>query len=148
MRSTLATGPKSREQLCAEGLSGQDLSYNVTELVNELRREVEVWRNLPNPSQWQVSPVTQRLLSHWRAIQKDEKQVIRPFFCQLEAVETAIWLGEVAPKLRDRGRRFKTRLEAANAEANPICEADKWVECKYDEVHPDPTSGAPADQAP
>ncbi len=106
-------------ELSAEGLSGQDLSYNVTEFVNELRREVDVWRNLPNPSQWQVSPVTQRLLSHWRAIQKDEKQVIRPFFCQLEAVETAIWLGEVAPKLRDRGRRFRTRLEAANAEANP-----------------------------
>ena len=112
-------GKQSEMELSAEGLSGQDLSYNVTEFVNEFRREVDVWRALPNPTQWPVSPVTQRLLSHWRAIQKDEKQVIRPFFCQLEAVETAIWLAEVAPKLKDRGRRFRTRLEAANAEANP-----------------------------
>lgn len=112
-------GKQSEMELSAEGLSGQDLSYNVTEFVNELRREVDVWRALPNPTQWQVSPVTQRLLSHWRAIQKDEKQVIRPFFCQLEAVETAVWLAEVAPKLKDRSRRFRTRLEAANAEANP-----------------------------
>lgn len=113
-------GNKQNEfELSTEGLTGQDLSYNVTEFVNELRREVDVWRQMPNPSQWQVSPVTQRLLSHWRAIQKDEKQVIRPFFCQLEAVETAIWLGEVAPKLKDRGRRFLARIAAANAEANP-----------------------------
>lgn len=113
-------GAKQDElDLSAEGLSGQELSYNVTEFVNELRREIDVWRALPNPAQWQVSPATQRLLTHWRAIQKDEKQVIRPFFCQLEAVETAIWLGEVAPKLRERGRRFRARLEAANAEANP-----------------------------
>jgi type III restriction enzyme len=41
-----------------------------------------------------------------------------PFFCQVEAVETIIWLTEVA-----RGRRqyanIWTQLEAANAEANP-----------------------------
>ncbi|MFC3614766.1 BPTD_3080 family restriction endonuclease [Lutimaribacter marinistellae] len=105
--------------LSVEGLGGQDLDYNVTEFVNEIRREVEVWRNLPNPTQWQVTPTTQRLLQHWRAIQKDETQPIRPFFCQLEAVETAIFLAEVAPKLGDRGRRFRKRIEAANAEANP-----------------------------
>jgi hypothetical protein len=41
-----------------------------------------------------------------------------PFFCQVEAVETIVWLTEVA-----RGRRqyanIWTQLEAANAEANP-----------------------------
>ena len=113
------TKTQSELDLSTAGLGAQDVSYNVTEFVNELRREIDVWRSLPNPAQWQVSPVTQRLLAHWRHIQRDESQVIRPFFCQLEAVETAIWLAEVAPKLRERGRRFRTRLEAANAEANP-----------------------------
>jgi len=95
-------------------LAGQEFEYNVTEFVNEVRREVDVWRNLPNPAQWQVTPVTQRLLQHWRAIQNDPGQRIRPFFCQLEAAETAIWLAEVAPKDKRRGGRYRARLEAAN----------------------------------
>ncbi|MCZ7674599.1 MAG: DEAD/DEAH box helicase family protein [Roseovarius sp.] len=74
---------------------------------------------MPNPNDWRVSPITQRLLQHWRAIQKDETRAIRPFFCQLEAVETAVWMTEVAPKMGERGRRVRRRLEAANAEANP-----------------------------
>jgi type III restriction enzyme len=95
------------------------MAYNVTEFVNEMRSQVDAWRGLPNPNDWQVSPITHRLLQHWRSIQKDETQVIRPFFCQLEAVETAIWMTEVAPKMGERGRRIRRRLEAANAEANP-----------------------------
>jgi len=69
--------------LSAEGLATEGIDFNVTEFVNEIRREVDVWRQLPNPLQWQVSPTTQRLLQHWRAIQKDTSQTIRPFFCQL-----------------------------------------------------------------
>jgi type III restriction enzyme len=111
-------GSQSEMELSAKGLEGLGVEFNVTEFVNEIRREVDVWRLLPNPSQWQVSPVTQRLLTHWRALQRDESQTIRPFFCQLEAVEIAIWLAEVAPKLT-RGKRFRERLEAANASANP-----------------------------
>ena len=105
--------------LSTEGLGGLGIDFNVTEFVNEIRRAVDVWRTLPNPAQWQVSPTTQRLLQHWRALQADESQTIRPFFCQLEAVEVAIWLTEVAPKLGARGKRFKARLEAANDAANP-----------------------------
>ncbi|MBV7380589.1 DEAD/DEAH box helicase family protein [Maritimibacter sp. DP4N28-5] len=106
-------------ELSEAGLGGLDSAYNVTEFVNELRSQVDSWRQLPNPNDWQVSPITQRLLQHWRAIQKDETQVIRPFFCQLEAVETAIWLAEVAPKLGPRGKQVRARLEAANKDANP-----------------------------
>lgn len=106
-------------ELSAAGLEGQDVAYNVTEFVNEMRSQVDAWRQLPNPNDWQVSPITQRLLQHWRTIQKDEAQVIRPFFCQLEAVETAIWMTEVAPKMGERGRRVRKRLDTANAEANP-----------------------------
>lgn len=117
-KSKKSGGTQSEMELSAKGLEGLGVEFNVTEFVNEIRREVDIWRLLPNPSQWQVSPVTQRLLTHWRALQRDESQTIRPFFCQLEAVEIAIWLAEVAPKLA-RGKRFRERLEAANASANP-----------------------------
>lgn len=112
-------GKQAVMELSTAGLTGQDMAYNVTEFVNAMRSQVDAWRQLPNPNDWQVSPITQRLLQHWRAIQKDETQVIRPFFCQLEAVETAVWMTEVAPGMGERGRRVRRRLEAANAEANP-----------------------------
>ncbi len=44
---------------------------------------------------------------------------MKPFFCQIEAVETAIWLTEVAPKLGKQGKRFIQHLEIANQNANP-----------------------------
>ena len=58
-------------------------------LVNEIRKHVDQWRDLP-PSQWGVTPETQRLLLHWRDAYRERKQ----FFCQREAVETLIWLSE------------------------------------------------------
>ena len=42
-----------------------------------------------------------------------------PFFCQIEAVETAIWLTEVAPQLGKTGKRFLEHLADANNGANP-----------------------------
>ena len=114
-----ANGKQAELGLSEAGLETQDMAYNVTEFVNELRSQVDSWRALPNPTDWQVTPTTQRLLQHWRSIQQDEAQTIRPFFCQLEAVETAIFLAEVAPKMGAKGKRFRARLEAANAEANP-----------------------------
>nr|WP_255553658.1 DEAD/DEAH box helicase family protein [Maritimibacter sp. DP1N21-5] len=116
---SVSGGSQSEMELSKAGLGGLDATYNVTEFVNEMRSQVDSWRQLPNPNHWQVSPITQRLLQHWRTIQKDENQVIRPFFCQLEAVETAIWLAEVAPKLGPRGKQVKSKLETANNAANP-----------------------------
>lgn len=89
--------------------------YNPIESINGIRSAVESWRQLPE-SQWQVSPTTARLLRHWR---HHEFQNQRPFFCQVEAVETVIWLTEVAPKSSAQGKRFWEFLERANKEANP-----------------------------
>lgn len=99
------------------GLSSDAQEFNPTPIINELRQEVETWRNLPNSEQWQVTPVTANLLRHWRALQRDTTRPIRPFFCQLEAVETAIWLAEVSPKAGRRGKRFLDWLGDANASA-------------------------------
>ena len=79
------------------GLSTKQQQYDPTSIINEVRQHVDVWRELPNPSQWQVTPETVRLLQHWR---HHPFGGIRPFFCQVEAVETAIWLIEVAPTPR------------------------------------------------
>jgi type III restriction enzyme len=80
-----------------------------------VRAEVDKWRQLPS-SAWRVTPETARLLQHWR---NHPFSGIRPFFCQIEAVETAIWLTEVAPQLGKNGQRFLDHLAKANAEANP-----------------------------
>lgn len=97
-----------------DGLSTEATEFNPSPIVNDLRRELHVWRRLPNPAQWKVTPLTQRLLQHWRASQADKSQTIRPFFCQLEAVEAAIWLAEVAPQMGRRGRRFLDWIATAN----------------------------------
>ncbi len=99
-----------------DGLSTNEQEYNPTPIINEIRNYVDAWRNLPNPEQWQVTPETARLLTHWR---HHDFQGIRPFFCQVEAVETAIWLAEVAPKMGAKGAKFLQHLKGANEQANP-----------------------------
>ena len=99
-----------------KGLSTQEQQYDPTPIINAVRREVDRWRALPNSSQWQVTPETARLLQHWR---HHKFASFRPFFCQLEAVETAIWLWEVAPKSGKTGRQLVDHLKAANEQANP-----------------------------
>lgn len=84
-------------------------------ILNELRHRVGQWRSISNPGAWGVTPETARLLQHWR---HHEFTGVRPFFCQVEAVETAIWLWEVAPNDR-HGKAFLEHLANANGEANP-----------------------------
>jgi type III restriction enzyme len=98
-----------------KGLSTEKQQYDPTSIINEVRRYVDAWRALTNPTQWQVTPETARLLHHWR---HSEDRSIRQFFCQVEAVETAIWLTEVAPHSRN-GQRVLAHLAAANKDANP-----------------------------
>lgn len=99
-----------------DDLSTEEQEYNPTPIINEIRQYVDEWRNLKNPEQWQVTPETARLLEHWRRYQF---QGVRPFFCQVEAVETAIWLSEVAPKMGTRGSKFLEHIKGANEQANP-----------------------------
>jgi type III restriction enzyme len=59
------------------------------ELVNAIRPRVEGWRERGYPG---VTGITKRLLTHW--LDPDERQDRQFFFCQLEAIETLIWLTE------------------------------------------------------
>lgn len=98
------------------GLSAGEQKYDPISIINELRRHVSAWRNLNSPNDWNVTPETARLLQHWRHHQFNG---VRPFFCQVEAVETAIWLTEVAPKMGKTGKQFLDHLAGANNDANP-----------------------------
>ena len=118
--------PKPKKQKAAqkqdsllfdEGLSTQAQGYAHTAFnLNGVRQEVDKWRALANPADWRVTPETARLLQHWR---HHHFAGIRPFFCQVEAVETTIWLTEVAPQLGKAGERFLLHLANANNDANP-----------------------------
>jgi len=98
-----------------KGLSSQEQQYDPTPVINNLRIHVDKWRSIPNPNDWKVTPETSRLLQHWR---KHKFSAYRPFFCQVEAVETVIWLTEVAPTEK-AGKDFLAHLENANHYANP-----------------------------
>ncbi len=57
-------------------------------LVNQIRRRVDAWREAGYPG---ITGITKALLEHW----KDNAQREYPFFfCQIEAIETLIWLIE------------------------------------------------------
>jgi len=59
-------------------------------LVNQIRPRVKAWREGDYPG---ASGITKRLLQHWRdPEQRDANR--RFFFCQLEAIETLMWLTE------------------------------------------------------
>lgn len=98
------------------GLSTGKQQYDHTAVINGVRNQVDKWRRLLNPSDWRVTPETARLLQHWR---HHNFSGIRPFFCQVEAVETAIWLTEVAPQIGKAGESFLEHLANASQEANP-----------------------------
>jgi len=96
-------------------LSSAQQKYEHSQLINSLRHEVALWRALPEQD-WKVTLETARLLKHWR---HHSFAHIRPFFCQVEALETVIWLHEVAPKSGKKGRQFLEHLQQANQDANP-----------------------------
>jgi type III restriction enzyme len=107
--------PASRKKP-STGQSSLDLeTYTENALINEIRGYLDAWRMLRNPADWGVTGVTQRLLEHWR---HHEFAGPTPFFCQVEAVETIIWLTEVAPR-RAASKGLLDQIAKANEEANP-----------------------------
>jgi type III restriction enzyme len=60
-------------------------------LVNRIRPRIKTWREAGYPG---VTGITKRLLEHWQ--NPEEFEIRRFFFCQLEAIETLIWLAEAA----------------------------------------------------
>ena len=64
------------------------------EFINGIRREVKAWREAGYPK---ASRITKELLDFWFN-NKQRRANLRLFFCQREAVETAVWLNEIAER--------------------------------------------------
>lgn len=79
-------------------------------LVNAIRQRVALWRK---GGYFGVTPVTARLLAYWTAPEREKKL----FFCQIEALETAIYITEVAKKAGDAW--MENDLRKANDSSNP-----------------------------
>src|SRR5579872_2736518 len=81
------------------------------EFINRVRAKVGVWRAsgyTPSP----ITNTTRQLLEYWKRSDRER----RLFFCQIEALETAIYLTEVAPRWE---AWMEKSLRDANAAANP-----------------------------
>ena len=99
-----------------DDLSSEEQEYNPTPVINRVRQHLESWRALKSQADWGVTPATARLIQHWR---QHDFQDVRPFFCQVEAVETMIWLTEVARVNKKQYGDVWEHILGANEQANP-----------------------------
>jgi type III restriction enzyme len=81
--------------------------------INQVREKVASWRQQKYPAAT-VTKTTKRLLDYWTNPERER----RLFFCQIEALETAIYLTEVARRYGDDWIENQIRL--ANQDANPL----------------------------
>src|SRR5271155_3295990 len=79
-------------------------------LVNDIRRRVALWRKGGYVG---VTPTTARLIAYWTDPNREKKL----FFCQNEALETAIYIAEVARKYGDSW--IENAIREANDTSNP-----------------------------
>lgn len=83
--------PQSKKNAADEArleLGGTSERVEENQLINQIRSRVDVWRRGGYPG---ATKTTKRLLAHWN---ETENRVRPLFFCQREAIETAIYLVE------------------------------------------------------
>ena len=93
-----------------EGAFGSELQQE-NEFINKIRGKVNEWRGAGYSG---ITRTSRELLNYWRDESRDNKL----FFCQIEALETLMYLNEVADKTGETW--IRSQLEKANKEANPM----------------------------
>jgi type III restriction enzyme len=78
--------------------------------INRIRQRVGIWRKVDYPD---ITATTRRLLHHWADPERENKL----FFCQVEALETVVYLTEAAEKNGDLW--IAAWLSQKNELANP-----------------------------
>ena len=100
---------RSAGQQTIEDWTGDRIEENPT--VNKIRVSVRKW--VSGRYALDTTAATRRLLEHWTSPERD-----RPlFFCQIEALQTLIYIAEVARKTGDHW--IENDLQAAATDANP-----------------------------
>ncbi len=94
-------------------LGGEWTSDRVEEnkFINRVRERVSLWRRGGHLG---VTPTTRRLLEYWTNPERE----LRLYFCQIEALETVIYISEVAKKYGDVW--IENDLRRFNENANPL----------------------------
>jgi hypothetical protein len=105
----IARPRKKSQQLAFETWTEDRIQPN--EFINRVRGRVELWRRGGYVG---ITRTTRRLLEHWQNPGRECKL----FFCQIEALETAIYVTEVARRHGDNW--IANELHRANAEATPL----------------------------
>jgi len=105
----IAKTKKKGKQLNFETEWTQD-RIEENKVVNQIRHRVKLWREGGYPG---VTPTTSRLLTYWTDPEREKKL----FFCQIEALETAIYITEAAKKYGDVW--IDNDLRNANDTSNP-----------------------------
>jgi type III restriction enzyme len=103
------TRSKREDQILAEGAYGTELQRE-NEFVNKLRERIDEWRSQGYPG---LTKVSRDLLLYWNDSERENKL----FFCQIEALETLMWVTEVAERAGEAW--VINDLKQANNEANP-----------------------------
>jgi type III restriction enzyme len=97
------------EMNLAEGAFGSELQKE-NEFINKVREKVKEWRDGEYAG---ITKTSRDLLYYWR----DDSRENKLFFCQIEALETLIYINEVAEKSGENW--IPNDLRKANTEANP-----------------------------
>ncbi len=95
------------------GLWTQD-RIEENKFINDVRERVSLWRRGGYRAAVNITPITRRLLEHWTNAERER----RLFFCQLEALETVIYITEVADKSGDTW--IRNQLNKFKDDANPL----------------------------
>jgi len=101
---------KGKEELYFETEWTKD-RIEPNKFINQVRSRVKQWRENKH---FGVTRTTAQLLQYWTRPDRER----RLFFCQIEALETLIYLTEVAKQQGDTW--IQNQIHAANADANPL----------------------------
>ena len=99
---------------------GKQLSFDTEWTQDRLKENDEINRIRSRVSMWRqggyvgITKTTARLLEYWTNPEREKKL----FFCQIEALETAIYITEVAKKYGDAW--IENKLREVNEDANPL----------------------------
>ena len=106
----IASPKKKGKQLTLETQWTQD-RVEENRLINDIRKRVELWRK---GGYMGITKTTARLLRYWTDPERERKL----FFCQIEALETAIYITEAAKKFGDAW--IENQLREGNEASNPL----------------------------
>ena len=100
-------GPAAQLTLAGEGWTAERLTPN--DFINRVREQLQLWRRSGRPG---MTAVSRELLEYWTAPDRTNPL----FFCQVETLETAIFLSEVAGRTQPW---IENRLREENEGKNP-----------------------------